>query len=203
MHYGRHDEFEDETRPEQWADIANLAAKGDAERLMDRLFDIGTIDPRAAGLLVLAKSEHARLLALVEAAKGSGNRAGELQRELEFAYRSATAVDPETASKRCGDIEREIAELRTKTEHARIASIHASGIVQRFPQLFGAEPVGEGDRAHWPPVSNSPSPAMHNELNRLGLSSTAIDPWRFFAPVAMPTKKPKRMVSPLTIGDEE
>ncbi len=199
-YYGRNDEWEDETTPAQWEKIRKLADAGDESRLIDYLFEIGTIDPRSAPLFVLAVAEHKRLAKIFTDGEGAEQQASQLQQQLEFLYRTQN-IDPETHYQRVQELRTKIAELREKAGVADLAGRHNQSILEHFPRLFDLSPVGEGANLHWPPAVSQLSVPMYNMLRKLGLPQYKVEPFRDFAPMAMPSKPVRRIVSPLVAAE--
>lgn len=198
-YYVQHDEWVDETTPAQWAKIRKLADAGDENGLIEYLFEIGTIDPRSSPVFVLGKSEHKRCAKIYYDGESAERQANELQEYLDVLNRT-TNLDPETFLTRKRELTAKIVELREKASWTYLAGQNCQSLMQHFPRLFDLSPVG--NPPHWPPAVSVLSIPMSDLLRKLGLPQGVVDPHRFFAPVAMPSKPVRRIVSPL-IGSAE
>ena len=188
-------EIDDEIADEEYREIAALATKGAVEKLRDRLIDL-SICPLAATLFVVAWASRKRCSAVVDAAKGLNQKIADLSRDREFTFRTLPNADPATARQRVDEIEQQLGELRTQQSQAHAAGVHLIGVERRFPRLFGLQPVGEGDKRHWPPVVDAAPPELFEELRRLNLPSNIRDPWKYFPPMPLPTR-PRKVVPAL------
>ena len=183
---------DDETTDSQWEHIAKLATKGDDEKLTDYLFAVGTVDPRAGRLFIIAIAEHKRTTAIVATAGEAAKQLGPLDRELQFLFRSVDG-DCQTRLARVTEIEQQIAKLREQQAIAHNAQTWITGIVRRFPRLFNQKPCEVNGVLHWAPPVDAVSPALHDELRRLNLPGDTMDPWRYFPAIELPRKPRKKL----------
>lgn len=156
----------------------------------------------ATDLFIIAVSDHKANAATYEAGKDGYYQAAEFDERLEILNRSTTA-DPDTLFTKRAEMRQQAAALREKASLAELAATYCQGILQHFPRLFGLSPVGEGDNAHWPPATASPSPAVRDELRRLGLTLHKVEPWRDLQTVHFADRPLKRFQSPIGIAAAE
>ena len=205
MYYGRFDDYDDETTSEQWEKIAKLAAKGDSDKLMEHLstpFHRSTRGPRAFSCLRILNTRE--LAKSVAEAKGSGERAGELCSRIGVCLSLGIGSRPRNRQQALWRHRAtRLPSCEAKPEYARMALVHVQRHRATLPAIVRNGTSRRRRDAHWPPVHDSVSPALHDELHRLRLSTEAIDPWRFFEPMAMPVKKSKaRRVSPCSFDGQ-
>lgn len=169
--------FDGELEQKDITAIVKLAKAGKLQELREYLFDL-QIHPRTADLFILAMSEDERLEKLIKGAEGARQKVAECEERIEILNRTPN-VDPDTLFTKRSELRQQASELRAKASESDTAAVHRRGIRQRFPELFGVSMVGDGDKAHWPPATSAPSPAIVNELWKLGLPTEhVVDPWR-------------------------
>jgi hypothetical protein len=172
--------------PEKWAQIYKLAKANKLDELRDLLFD-SEIDFRCANLLILAVQQFELVQKNLKIAETGDAEIGVLQRQLEFITRSTG--DAFELAKQHDEIDARLRLLKSQQAESYVLRTHLNGLKQRFPELFGVEPLTnpDGSQRHRPVCDVAP-PAVMDELVRLGLPQHKVHPWTEFEPIALPPK---------------